>query len=43
MLRRMRLDGHDRVVLPFAESYVQAWLGGPEHAVAATVVHGIEV
>lgn len=31
VLDRMRLDGLDRVTVPFAESYVQAWLGGPQH------------
>ena len=30
VLRRMRLDGLDRVTVPFAERHVLAWLGGPE-------------
>lgn len=31
VLKRMRLDGLDRVTLPFAEAHVQAWLGGTQH------------
>ena len=44
LLGRMRLDGHDCVTVPFAESYVQAWLSGPQQGDAAsTLINGIEV
>ena len=31
VLKRMRLDGVACVKVPYAESDVQAWLGGPQH------------
>lgn len=31
VLKRMRIDGHDRAPLPFAERHVQSWrLGKPQ-------------
>ena len=45
VLERMRLDGLDCVTVPFAESYVQAWLGGPQHKSMSQdiLINGIKV